>query len=61
MDLYELPLGFAMALAQNKAAYERFGQMDAAQRQTHIDRAKHARSEGEMERIVAGIAGHTVM
>ncbi len=56
MDLYTLPLGFAMALAQNTPAYERFGQMTQSQRQTYIDRAKHARSEGEMEQIVAGIA-----
>jgi hypothetical protein len=56
MDLYALPLGFAMALAQNTAAYQRFGQMNDAQRQIYIDRAKHARSEGEMEQIVAGIA-----
>ena len=57
MDLYELPLGFAMALAQNTPAYQRFGQMDKIQRQTYIDKAKHARSEREMEQIVAGIAG----
>ncbi len=56
MDLYELPLGFAMALAQNTPAYQRFGQMTQSQRQTYIDKAKHARSEGEMEQIVAGIA-----
>ena len=57
MDLYELPLGFAMALAQNTPAYQRFGQMSKTQRQTYIDKAKHARSEHEMEQIVAGIAG----
>ena len=56
MDLYELPLGFAMALAQNTPAYQRFGQTTQSQRQTYIDKAKHARSEGEMEQIVAGIA-----
>ena len=57
MDLYELPLGFAMALARNTPAYQRFGQMNMTQRQTYIDKAKHARSEREMEQIVAGIAG----
>lgn len=56
MDLYTLPLGFAMALARNHGAYARYGQMTPSQRQTYIDRAKHARSEGEMEQIVAGIA-----
>ena len=44
-----------MALAQNTPALERFGQMSQAQRQTYIDRAKSARSEGEMEQIVSGI------
>jgi hypothetical protein len=29
--------------------------MSQAQRQTYIDRAKSARSEGEMEQIVSGI------
>jgi hypothetical protein len=55
MDFAKLPVGFAMALAQNTPALERFGQMSQAQRQTYIDRAKGARSEGEMEQIVSGI------
>lgn len=49
-----------MALTQNTAAYERFGQMTQPQRQTYIDKAKHARSEREMDQIVAGIAGATM-
>ena len=55
MDFAKLPVGFAMALAQNTPALERFGQMSQAQRPTYIDRAKSARSEGEMEQIVSGI------
>ena len=55
MDFAKLPVGFAMALAQNTPALERFGQMSQAQRQTYIDRAKSARSEREMEQIVSGI------
>ena len=55
MDFAKLPVGFAMALAQNTPALERFGQMSQAQRQAYIDRAKSARSEGEMEQIVSGI------
>ena len=55
MDFAKLPVGFAMALAQNAPALERFGQMSQAQWQTYIDRAKSARSEGEMEQIVSGI------
>ena len=55
MDFAKLPVGFAMALAQNTPALERFGQMSQAQRQTYIDRAKGARSEREMEQIVSGI------
>lgn len=60
MDFAKLPVGFAMALAQNTPALERFGQMSKAQRQTYIDRAKGARSEREMEQIVSGIvSGHS--
>ena len=55
MDFAKLPVGFAMALAQNTPALERFGQMSQAQRQIYIDRAKGARSEREMEQIVSGI------
>lgn len=60
MDFAKLPVGFAMALAQNTPALERFGQMSQSQRQTYIDRAKSARSEREMEQIVSGIvSGNT--
>ena len=55
MDFAKLPVGFAMALAQNTPALERFGQMSQSQRQTYIDRAKSARSEREMEQIVPSI------
>lgn len=60
MDFAKLPVGFAMALAQNTPALERFGQMSQSQRQTYIDRAKSARSDREMEQIVSGIvSGNT--
>lgn len=55
MDFAKLPVGFAMALAQNTPALEKFGQMSKAQRQTYIDQAHNARSEKEMHQIVASI------
>lgn len=55
MDFAKLPVGFAMALAQNTPALERFGQMSQQQRQAVVSRAKGVRSESEIHRLVAGI------
>lgn len=61
MDFAKLPVGFAMALAQNTPALERFGQMSREERQGYVDKAHHARSEREMHQIVAAIAKQTTM
>lgn len=61
MDFYKLPIGFAMALAQNTPALERFGRMPQSQRQTYIDKAHNARSEREMHQIVSAIANNTTI
>lgn len=56
MDFGKLPIGFAMALAQNQTAMEHFGTMSEAQRRAVLTRAHNARSETEMWQIVSGIA-----
>jgi len=58
MDFAKLPVGFAMALAQNTPALEKFGRMSESQRQSFIGQAHYARSEREMEQIVSGILSH---
>lgn len=58
MDFGKLPIGFAMALAQNEAAMTKYATMPEAEKQSVISRAKAARSEQEMTQIVAGIAGN---
>ena len=57
MDFAKLPIGFAMALAQNDAALQKFGTMSQQEKQTYIQKAHNARSESEMTQIVSGIAG----
>ena len=55
MDFAKLPIGFAMALAQNSAAMQRFGTMTEQERSSVLTRAHNALSEGEMIRIVSEI------
>ena len=56
MDFAKLPIGFAMALAQNSAAMQRFGIMTEQERSSVLNLAHNARSEEEMIRIVSSIA-----
>ena len=59
MNYSELPVGFAMVLAQNRTALEKFGTMPDAQKQQLIDRAHTARSRREMHQFVAEIGNTT--
>ncbi len=59
MNYTDLPVGFAMALAQNSAALEKFGAMSDAQKQQLLDRAHAAHSRREMHQIVAEIGNTT--
>ena len=59
MNYTELPVGFAMALAQNRAALEKFGAMTDSQKQQLIVRAHTARSRREMHQIVAELGNVT--
>ena len=60
MNYSELPVGFAMALAQNRAALEKFGAMSDTQKQQLVDRARTARSRREMHDLVASLAHPTI-
>ncbi len=56
MDFREVPIGFSMALAQNEAAVNAYAMMTRAQKKEILDKAHHARSEQEMQSIVAELA-----
>ena len=56
MDFAKLPIGFAMALAQNEHAMWKFASMPEEQRRSVVDRAHGASSETEMRSIVSDIA-----
>ena len=60
MDFYKVPIGFGMALAMNEPAMAAYAAMTEQQKQVILNRARNARSETEMHRIVAGIAGGTM-
>ena len=53
MDFQALPIGFGMALAMNPPAFNAYSSLTEEEKQALIDRARHARSEEEMHRIVA--------
>lgn len=51
----KLPLGLAMALAQNPGAMERFAAMDDAAKADLVARAKNISSKSEMQRLVQSL------
>lgn len=57
MDFYKVPIGFGMALAMNAPAMEAYAAMTEEQKQAVLNKAHNARSEKEMQQIVAGLAG----
>lgn len=60
MDFYKIPIGFGMALAMNPPAMNAYAAMTEQQKQAVVDKAHNARSEQEMHRIVADLAGGTI-
>ena len=56
MDCYKVPIGFGMALAMNPSALNAYSGMAEAHKQAILDKARNARSEKEMHRIVENIA-----
>ena len=55
MDFRQMPIGFAMALAQNAAAMEAYATLSWEAQSDILTRAHSARSEAEMHRLVSGI------
>lgn len=53
---YELPLGLARQLAENKAAMLNFAGMTPQQKQTVREKATQVTSKSEMQRLVQNIA-----
>lgn len=60
MDFYKVPIGFGMALAMNESAMAAYAAMTEPQKQAILEKARAARSEAEMHRIVAGITNSSV-
>lgn len=52
----EIPMGFAMSLAQNANAMRKYALMDDGERESINERAAHAQSKSEMKSIVSEIA-----
>lgn len=55
MDFQQMPIGFAMALAQNPAAMETYAALPRETKSALLAQAHSARSEAEMHRLVSGI------
>lgn len=56
MDFAKVPVGFGMALAQNRTAMTAYAAMGDEQKQLVLEKARHARSEQEMQQIVDTLA-----
>lgn len=56
MDFDQIPLGFGMALARNFNAMNVYSAMTDDQKEAILNRARNARSQEEMSRIVDGLA-----
>ncbi|MGM9652367.1 MAG: hypothetical protein ACI3XP_01880 [Eubacteriales bacterium] len=54
----ELPIGFAMALAQNGPAMAAFAGLDAVAREELVTRARLAKSKADMRELVGSIGGN---
>lgn len=52
MKKYELPLGFAMALAMNEAAMAKFEQLSENEKEAVVQRTHNVKSKDEMRGIV---------
>ena len=51
IDFAKLPIGSAMALAQNDIALQKFGTMTQQEKQAYIQKAHNAQSEQEMTQM----------
>lgn len=57
MEFEKLPVGFAMSLAQNRAAMENFASMSDDQKRALLNRAHRVHSKREVQQIVSALAG----
>lgn len=55
MDISQLPVGFAMALAMNQTALEKFGAMPQDKKEALVERAHNVRSKSQMHELVEEI------
>ena len=56
MELYDVPVGFGLALAGNTAAMNRYSHLEEFQRMDILEKAHNVRSEQEMYALVAELA-----
>lgn len=56
MDFVKVPVGFSMALAQNKLAMSVYASMGQEQKELVLEKARNARSEWDMQQIVYTLA-----
>lgn len=58
----EMPIGFALSMAMNEEARNKFAAMDSSQREKTESLARQVKSKAEMDRLVDNIAkGNTFM
>ena len=55
MDFQEIPIGFAVALAQSSAAMEAYAALPREAQSDILTRERSDRAESEMHRLVSGI------
>ena len=56
MDLYNIPVGFGLALASNTAAMNRYAHLSEEKRQEIRSKAHQATSQEDMYALVANLA-----
>lgn len=52
LDNNSLPMGFAMGLAMDMIAMDRFSNLTEAEKEELLNRARDAKSKDEMQRII---------
>ena len=57
MDFAKVPVGFGMELVRDELAMQRYAILTQEEKRAVLKRAHAARSEKEMQKIVASIAG----
>ena len=60
MDLYNIPIGFGLALSANTAAMNRYAHLTEQQKQKVLNKAHNVKSKQEMYSLVASLANGTM-